>query len=295
MHFHSYIKEILDKLIVNGFHVVLIIILMFISLKFVNIITKKIVKVLINKTYDEETEKKIRTFRTIIKSSLDIIIVTVGSMMIIENLGINIGPIIAAAGVVGIAVGFGSQRLVEDIISGILILSSDQIRVGDVIQIGTKSGLVEKLDLKMVVLRDLNGNVHFIRNGKIDSVTNMTKDFSYAVLEIGVAYNSNITYVIDVIKQIAEDVRINGQSADSILEPIEILGLDKFDDSAIIIKARIKTKPIKQWDVGREFNLKLKEKFDELNIEIPFPQRTVSFANIEQIKNSNNSFTIKEE
>lgn len=295
MHFHSYIKEILDKLIVNGFHVVLIIILMFISLKFVNIITKKIVKVLINKTYDEETEKKIRTFRTIIKSSLDIIIVTVGSMMIIENLGINIGPIIAAAGVVGIAVGFGSQRLVEDIISGILILSSDQIRVGDVVQIGTKSGLVEKLDLKMVVLRDLNGNVHFIRNGKIDSVTNMTKDFSYAVLEIGVAYNSNITYVIDVIEQIAEDIRINGQSADSILEPIEILGLDKFDDSAIIIKARIKTKPIKQWDVGREFNLKLKEKFDELNIEIPFPQRTVSFANIEQIKNSNNSFTIKEE
>ena len=279
MEWQSYFENIIEKLLANSFELIIIVILVIVGLKLVNIASKKLVTLILDSTDNIESEKKIKTFRHITISTLDILSITIGSMMIIEKLGINIGPIIAAAGVVGIAVGFGSQRLVEDIISGIIILATDQIRVGDVVQIADKSGLVEQVDLRMVVLRDVSGSVHFIRNGKIDTVTNMTKDFSYYVMDINVAYKEDIESVINVIKQIDENLRQDCRFAENILEPIEVLGLDKFDDSAIIIKARIKTKPIKQWEVGREFNLRLKKKFDELNIEIPFPHRMIYFGN----------------
>jgi small conductance mechanosensitive channel len=196
-------------------------------------------------------------------------------MMVMNEIGIAIGPILAAAGIVGLAVGFGAQNLVQDVISGFFILMEDQIRVGDVIQTAGKGGLVEKVNLRMTVLRDLAGNVHFIRNGKIDIVTNMTKDFSRFVFEIGVAYREDVDEVIEVIKKVDEELRNDPAYSHDILEPIEVLGLDQFADSALIIKARTKTVPIQQWRIGREFNRRLKKKFDELNIEIPFPHRTV--------------------
>jgi small conductance mechanosensitive channel len=199
----------------------------------------------------------------------------VATVMILEQFGIDIGPIIAAAGIVGLAVGFGAQHLVQDIISGFFILLEDQIRVGDVVEINGKSGLVERVSLRMTVLRDLAGNVHFIRNGLINVVTNMTKEYSYYVFDIGVAYREDIDEVVAVLKQIGEDLRNDVAFKDAILAPLEILGLDRFADSAIMIKARIKTKPIEQWRIGREFNLRLKKKFDELNIEIPFPHITM--------------------
>ena len=155
-----------------------------------------------------------------------------------------------------------------------------QIRVGDYVEIADKQGVVEKADIRMVRLRDLQGRVHYIRNAMIDVVTNYTREFSYYLFDIGVAYKENIAEVINVLKEIDEDFRKNSDVKQYILAPIEILGLDSFEDSAIIIKARIKTVPIKQWEVGRAFNLRIKEKFDELGIEIPFPQRTVHVENI---------------
>jgi len=273
MHWEIYLKQILDRLLVNSTQILIISILGVIALKLVNTTTINILKIVLKNINDPEYEKNLKTLRHTLKSILDIIIITICSIMIIQKLGIDIGPILAAAGVVGIAVGFGSQRLVEDIISGITIISTNQIRVGDVVKIADKSGLVEKVDLRMVILRDIDGSVHFIRNGKIDTVTNMTKDYSYYLMDIGVAYKENIESVIEVIKQIDEEFRQDENFAKDILEPIEVLGLDKFDESSIIIKARIKTKPIKQWVVGRAFNLKLKKRFDELGIEIPFPHR----------------------
>jgi small conductance mechanosensitive channel len=144
-----------------------------------------------------------------------------------------------------------------------------------VVQIADKGGLVEKINLRMVVLRDLAGNVHYIRNGQIQIVTNMTKDYGRYVFEIGVAYREDTDEVIDVIKQVDEELRNDPVFKDDILEPIEILGVDKFADSAVVIKARTKTKPIKQWAVGREFNRRLKKLFDEKDIEIPFPHLTL--------------------
>lgn len=268
-------QSILQWFMANGIKIVLIIALVLITKKIIATAARKLLKLQVLNNDDVEYEKKIQTVYAIIKSLVDFIVITIGAVLILGELGINVGPILAAAGVLGIAVGFGSQRLVEDIISGFLILINDQIRVGDVVQIGDKSGYVEKLDLKMVVLRDISGSVHFIRNGKIDVVTNMTKDYSYALFEIGVAYKENVERVMDVIRQAYEEVKTNPELTKDILEPIEILGLDKFEDSAVIIKARIKTMPIKQWAISREFNLRLKNKFDEFGIEIPFPQRTM--------------------
>ena len=201
-------------------------------------------------------------------------------MFILNNLGIDIRPILTAAGVLGVAVGLGAKRFFEDIITGLSLLLEGQIRVGDYVEIADKQGVVEKADIRMVRLRDLQGRVHYIRNAMIDVVTNYTREFSYYLFDIGVAYKENIAEVINVLKEIDEDFRKNSDVKQYILAPIEIFGLDSFEDSAIIIKARIKTVPIKQWEVGRAFNLRIKEKFDELGIEIPFPQRTVHVENI---------------
>ncbi len=175
----------------------------------------------------------------------------------------------------GVAVGFGAQQLVRDIINGFFILLDDQIRVGDVVDIAGKSGLVETVNLRMTTLRDAGGNVHFVRNGEITVVTNMTKEFSRYVFDIGVAYRENVDEVIRVIQLVDEDMRRDPVFQQDILEPIEVLGLDKFADSAVIIKARTKTRPLRQWAVGREFNRRLKMKFDEMGIEIPFPHMTL--------------------
>jgi moderate conductance mechanosensitive channel len=214
----------------------------------------------------------------VIHITLNVVILAVSAAVVLGEIGVKIGPILAAAGVIGLAVGFGAQNLVQDVISGFFILLEDQIRVGDVIQTAGKGGLVEKVNLRMVVLRDLHGNVHYIRNGKIDIVTNMTRDFSRFVFDIGVAYREDVDEVIEVIKAIDEEMRADPVFGPDILEPIEILGLDRFADSAVIVRARTKTKPIKQWNVGREFNRRIKKRFDELGIEIPFPHQTVYFG-----------------
>ncbi len=155
------------------------------------------------------------------------------------------------------------------------ILFEDQIRVGDVVQVSGKGGLVEKINLRMTILRDLAGNVHYIRNGQINLVTNMTKGYSRYVFDIGVAYREDIDQVIQVMKEVDEDLRNDPEYGNDILEPLEVLGLDQFADSAIIIKARTTTKPIQQWRVAREFNRRLKKRFDKENIEIPYPHVTL--------------------
>jgi len=224
---------------------------------------------------DSEARKRAETLSGVISWVLQLAIYLVAGMMVLSKLGVEIAPIIAAAGIVGLAVGFGAQNLVQDVISGFFILLEDQVRVGDVVNLNNKGGLVERITLRMIVLRDLAGNVHYVRNGQIDVVTNMTKDYSNYVFDVGVAYRENVDEVINVLKQIDEEIRRDPEYQQDILAPLEVLGLDKFDSSAVVIKARIRTQPIKQWRVGREFNRRIKMKFDELGIEIPFPHLTV--------------------
>ena len=261
-------------LMTSGLRIVLIVILTLVALRAARFLSTRMFTIS-RVVRDAESQKRVHTLSSVVHYILVIGILIVASIMVMGELGVQIGPILAAAGIVGLAVGFGAQTLVQDVITGFFILLEDQVRVGDVVQIGDKGGLVEKMTLRMVVLRDLSGNVHYLRNGTIQAVTNMTKDYSRYVFDIGVAYREDVDEVIGVIQQVDEELRGDPTFKDDILEPIEILGLDQFADSAMIIKARTKTKPIRQWAVAREFNRRLKKRFDDKNIEIPFPHVTV--------------------
>ena len=215
------------------------------------------------------------TLTNVLGDLIRVLIGAIGSMTILSQLGINLGPLLVAAGVGGIAIGFGAQSLVKDVISGFFILLEDQIRVGDVVAIAGVNGQVEDVGLRTIALRDFSGNVHIVPNGTIHTVTNMTKDFSRYVFNVGVAYRENVDKVMETIKEIATTLQEDPVFGADILEPLEMMGVDQFADSAVIIKCRITTKPIRQWEVGREMNRRIKNTFDAKGIEIPFPHRTL--------------------
>lgn len=275
MDFTNFLTMVKTWLMTTGIKIFLVIIITLIVMKVVRVVSSRLSVLFLKKKEGEESKKRAHTLSSVIRNLLNVVVWVIALMTILGQLGIEIGPLLAAAGIVGIAIGFAGQSIVKDVINGFFILLWDQIRVGDVIQTAGKGGLVENINLKMTVLRDLAGNVHFIPNGNIDVVTNMTKDYSRYVLDIGVAYREDVDEVMEIVKEIDEELRKDPQFKNDILEPVEILGLDKFADSAIVIKARIKTKPIRQWAVGREFNRRLKKKFDQRNIEIPFPHTTL--------------------
>ncbi len=219
--------------------------------------------------------QKTKTLVPMIRTAYNVGTVFVGVIVILGSLGVDTTPILAGAGIVGLAVGFGSQTLVKDVINGLFILFEESIRVGDWAQLGNNNGEVESVGLRTVRLRDLSGNVHVIPNSSIDSITNFSKEFSRSVMDIGVAYREDIDEVMDVLKEVGEELYNDPDFQDSILSPLEVFGLDRFEDSAVIIKIRFVTKPLKQWGVRREFYRRMKRVFDERGIEIPFPHRTV--------------------
>jgi small-conductance mechanosensitive channel len=259
----------------TGIKIIFIVVFTLIIIKVIKMVSNRLSLVFLKKGTDEESEKRAKTLTSVIQNFLIILVLVVAAITIIGQLGIEIAPLLATAGIAGVAIGFAGQSLIKDIINGFFLLLWDQIRVGDFIQISDKHGLVEMINLKMTVLRDLNGNVHYIPNGSIDIVTNMTKDYSRYIFEIGVAYREDVDEVTEIIKEIDDGLRNDPDFKEDILEPIEVLGLDKFADSALIIKARTTTKPLKQWRIAREFNRRLKKKFDEEDIEIPFPHTTL--------------------
>ena len=281
----NFIFTILPDFLRNKWTMMVLNIIIFVFfIKIANIFIEKFLDRICRFKDDFEFKKQLVTLKSIVKSIVDTIIAAFGVMYILNGLGVDIRPILTAAGVLGVAVGFGAKRFFEDIITGMSILLEGQVRVGDYIEISGHQGVVEKVDIKLIQLRDTQGRVHYIRNGMVDTVVNYTRDYSYYVFDIGVAYKENVDNVINVLKEIDEDFRKNSKVKDYVLAPLEIFGLDSFDDSAVIIKARIRTSPIKQWEVGREFNKYIKAKFDEKGIEIPFPQRTVYLVNENQDK-----------
>ncbi len=272
---NSTLAQALEWMKSDGLKALIIIVLAIIFAKTVNFMIRRVFQVIINRKNDVEYEKKARTLKSLLRYTIDISVIIIASMMVLRHLGVDIKPILAGAGVAGLAIGFGARRLVEDIIGGFFIFLEDQIRVNDIVEIAGKTGVVEKVNLRMTILRDLAGNVHFVRNGNIDIVTNMTKGYSRYVFEVGVAYREDTDEVTQVLSDIGTDLAGDPAFGASIVEPLEILGVDKFADSAVIIKARIQTKPGDQWKVGREFNRRMKKKFDEMGIEIPFPHLTL--------------------
>lgn len=227
---------------------------------------------------ESEVEKRVNTLAGILQSIGRILIWAIVIMVMLPKFGLDIKPILAGAGIIGLAVGFGAQELVRDYISGFFMILENQIRTGDVAIINGTPGLVEKIELRTITLRDFAGVVHIFQNGKVNSLSNMTKEWSAIVFDIGVAYKEDPDRVMAVMSEVGTQLQDDEQFGHSILEPIEIVGVDNFADSAVVIKARIKTKPNDQWRVGREYRRRLKLAFDARNIEIPFPHTTINWG-----------------
>ena len=225
-----------------------------------------------------ERSARARTLLPLARNALLVVIVIVASLTVLSALGLDIAPLLAGAGVVGLAVGFGAQTLVKDVITGAFLLFEDTVQVGDVAVIDGQGGLVEAITIRTIRLRDLSGSVHTIPFSTVGAITNMTKEYSCYVLDVGVAYREDTDQVADLLREIDAELRADDEFSGDILKPIEILGVDRFEDSAVVVRARLTTKPIMQWTVGREFNRRLKKKFDEHGIEIPFPHQTIYFG-----------------
>jgi small conductance mechanosensitive channel len=263
-------------LITSGAQILAIVIISFIVIRIVRMIIKRSRNTIVLKAEgDIERAKRTETLSGLIEKTVRAIVLIAAALMTLQALGINIGPLLAGAGVVGLAIGFGAQSLVKDVISGFFILLENHMNVGDVVEIAGETGLVESINMRVTTLRDISGNVHVIPNGEIAVVTNMSKEYSRAVLEFGVAYKENVDEVMQVMKDVADELAKDPGFSYRILEPMEMLGLDSFGDSSINIKARITTKPREQWNVAREYRRRLKNTFDEKGIEIPFPHVTL--------------------
>ena len=262
-------------LLTDGFLILIILSSMLLALSVLKRVLKKLQPFFEKKFTDPSQVQRANTLTNVLGDLLRVVIILVGGITILSQLGIDIGPLLVAAGIGGIAIGFGAQSLVKDVISGFFILLENQLRVGDVINIAGVGGIVEDIGLRTITLRDLSGNVHIVPNGNIDKVTNMTKDFSRYVFNIGVAYREDVDEVMDLLKEIAVDLQADPEFGNHILEPLEMFGVDQFADSAVIIKCRITTKPLQQWAIGREMNRRIKKAFDSRGIEIPFPHRTI--------------------
>ena len=275
--FNGFMTNLLGKVdIMLLCKIIVELILFALALNVVNKLISRVFVKIILKLKDLETKKQYNTLRLVSMSVADTVLILFFGTNILQDLGIDMKPILATAGVLGVAVGFGAQRFVQDVIAGLNILLTGQIRVGDVVKVQGVAGTVERVTLTMVVLRSYEGCVHYIRNGLIDIITNQTRDFSFAVLDISVAYKENIPYVMQVLKETGDELKNDSEFREKILDNIEILGLDSFDESSILVKCRIKTYPQFQWDVKRKFNLMIKERFDKEGIEIPFPQIVVN-------------------
>lgn len=222
-----------------------------------------------------EREKRAETLVRIINSAIKVFVYIVASFMILKEVGVDIAPLLAGVGIAGLAIGFGAQTLVKDFLTGFFILMENQYRVGDVVKIGDHAGLVENIKLRTTVLRDLEGVVHVIPNGEVQSVNNMTYGWSRVVLDIGVAYKEDVDKVIQVLQDVGKKMKQEEPYNTLMLEDPQILGVDHFGDSQVTIKMLAKTRPLKQWDVGRELRRRIKYAFDKEGIEIPFPHRTL--------------------
>jgi len=224
---------------------------------------------------DREAVKRAETLGRVFRYLVAVIVSLIAGMLVLGELGVSVAPILGAAGVVGVAVGFGAQSLVKDYFTGFFLLLENQIRQGDVVKVADHAGLVEEITLRYIRLRDYDGNVHYVPNGMIDSVVNMSRGFAQSVIDVGIAYRESIDEAIEVIREVGAKLRSDPAFAARILDDLEIAGVDKWDDSAVVLRCRFKVAPLEQWGVRREFLRRLKNEFDVRGIEIPYPHLTL--------------------
>ncbi|MCL4385924.1 MAG: mechanosensitive ion channel family protein [Actinobacteria bacterium] len=264
----------------NWIPVTIVFLSLLILLLVIRIILRKVKKVIDDKIPDNKTEIKKKSFTfTNVAGNLIIVFITLAAILIIsQQLGINLIPVLTGAGILGIVIGFGAQNLIKDIINGMFILFEQWFQINDIIAVGDKAGVVEKFNLRVTVIRDLNGKVHYIPNGQINILSNLSQEWANAVVDIGVHYKENTDKVIKVLEEIFDDLVNDVKYKDLILERPEILGdngVDDLSNSSVIFKIICKVKPSNQWTIERQLRKKIKDKFDEAGIEIPYPSRNI--------------------
>ena len=257
--------------VATGGRILLIAVLTLLALRTIHRVVPQLRELLVARQETTEDGQRVRTLSRVIRYVLTVAVTLLGAILVLGELGISVAPILGAAGVIGIAVGFGAQSLVKDYFTGFFLLLENQLRIGDVVDAGGKSGTVEELTLRYLRLRDYSGNVHYIPNGNITVVTNMSLGFAYAVIDIGVAYAERIDEVVALMRRVGETLRTDPSFAGRILEPLEVAGVEQWADSAVVIRCRFKVAPLEQWSVRREYLARIKAAFDEAGIEIPFP------------------------
>jgi small conductance mechanosensitive channel len=232
---------------------------------------------------EEGRLERVETLRRAFQNAMTIAILTAGTLAVLPEFGVDVRVLLGGAAVLSLGVAFGAQSLVKDYFSGFMILMENQYRVGNVVKINNTSGLVEDISLRMTTLRDIKGVAHFIPHGQITTVSNLTHGWSQVMLEVGVAYKENVDRVMEVLMELARDMRKDAQFGALIMEEPEMLGVDAFTDSAVMIKLIVRTRPLSQWIVKRELLRRIKNRFDDLGIEIPFPHRTVYHRGLERL------------
>ena len=226
-----------------------------------------------------DEQARIETLARVFRNGAAVIIVLVAGTLVLGELGISVAPILATAGVAGVAIGFGAQSLIKDYFNGFFLLLDDQVREGDVVEVAGKSGLVEEVTLRYVRLRDFDGHVHFVPNGEIKVVSNRTRGFAYAAIDVGVGYGVEIDLALGLMRETGQAMRADAQWKAKLTDEIEVLGVERLDNSAVVLRCRLKVVPaIEQWNVKREFFKRVKLAFDARGIEIPFPQLTAHMA-----------------
>jgi small conductance mechanosensitive channel len=224
---------------------------------------------------DIEQVRRVETLARVFRYVTTVLVSLIAGMLILSEIGVSIAPILGAAGVVGLAVGFGAQSLIKDYFTGFFLLLENQIRQGDVVDAGGKSGAVEEVTLRYVRLRDYDGVVHFIPNNLITTVSNMSRGFAFAVVDAAVAYREDLDHVMRVMRRVGAELRKDEVFGAKIIADLEMAGVDKWAESSVIVRCRFKVLPLEQWNVKREFLRRLKKAFDEEGIEIPYPHLTV--------------------
>ncbi len=224
---------------------------------------------------DLESVKRAETLGRVFRYMASVVVWLIATMLVLSEIGVSVAPILGAAGVAGLAIGFGAQSLVKDYFTGFFLLLENQIRQGDVVRLGEHAGLVEEITLRYVQLRDYHGNVHFVPNGTIVDVVNMSRGFAQSVVDVGVAYKEDLDNVMKVMIEVARDLAADPAFSSRILDKFELAGVERLDDSAVIIRGRFRVMPLEQWNVRREYLRRLKYAFDREEIEIPFPHLTV--------------------
>lgn len=267
------LQVIIARLFTTGVRILIIILASLLGYYLLRLISRQLERLVKVEEYAavNEREQRVKTLTTILRRTGLVLIAAIAAVMILSELGLDVGPLIAGAGIVGLAIGFGAQTLVKDIISGFFILLENQFTIGDVISVGGISGGVEKMTLRATFLRDLEGTLHVIPNGEIRILSNKTKRWARAVINVEVAYKEDVERVLATLERIGQEIWQDEGYRPLLLEEPAVSGVEELGDSAMTLRIMVKTQPGKQWEVSREPRKRIKETFEEEEIEMPYP------------------------